>query len=195
MVSKKHACFVFALLFLTLPSISQAKEKAKAASSSSWGGLKSTWKAFLDFPSQDNFDRFVKVTVGLSKGSLSDRAEALDYLFQNSGRLFGKIQALDAVAVDAAFNLLPLASGEFYTKINSNLGELLSISPTLFLQGLKQHREKVQDLKALLTTLTDTYAKDPEAPNNQRITRIRILQSVNDPELSAVKGECLKVLE
>jgi hypothetical protein len=184
---KKMIFVLFALILIGVPFISHA---------GSWSGLKTQWNEYLSFPSPENLEKFTKTLSSLAKdkGASSDKKETLEYLFQNSGRLFGKIQAQDSQAVRAGFLLLGVTDGGFKIKLNSDLGVLSSENPKLFLEGLKENRSQVQDLKALLTTLTDVYSKDPGAPEQQRLLRIRVLKSVDAPELNSTREECLKVL-
>ncbi len=164
------------------------------AQSGSWAVFEKSWDAYIAQPTHENA---VKVYQQLPNEILNKdlpREGLITKMYESWPHVSKKIVAGNKDAVEIGFKLYAVVDGAFKEDIGVDLGKLITLDATLFLQELKKHRSLVQNLDGIVSNYGEEYVDDEILRMEETDARMRLLVNVNDPELEDVKAECLKIL-
>ena len=175
----------FITIYIVLISLAQAD---------SWTILERCWDNYLAQPTHENAVKVYQQLPNeiLKKNFLGERL--IDKMYESWPHLSKKIVAGNTDAVQIGFKLYAVVDGAFKEEVGADLGKLITLNTTLFLQQLKKHRQLVQNLEGIVCNYGEAYVDKKDLQIEEKDTRMRLLVNVNDPDLEDVKSECLKAL-
>ncbi|WP_018343206.1 hypothetical protein [Cytophaga aurantiaca] len=164
------------------------------AESITWATFERSWDAYIAQPTHENA---VKVYQQLPNEPLTKdlpREGLITKMYDDWPHVSKHILAGNKDAVEIGFKLYAVVDGAFKEDVGTDLGKLITLDATLFLQELKKHRQLVQNLGGIVCNYGEAYVDNKELQVEETDTRMRLLVNVNDPKLEDVKAECLKLL-
>ena len=161
-----------------------------------WAALHRAFAAYCGYPSDKNA---IEVMRLLPNGSVEysgakQEHDTIDFVYDNLGMLERQVLSREPNAVRLAFRLKTISDGAFAEDLDVLLGRLIRIDPALFLRQLKEYG-RVGRLDALVGVLGDPYVDRFDAQRREIKKRITALESVSDPALKELAGQCIKDLK
>ena len=164
------------------------------AQSGRWTVFEKSWDNYIAQPTHENA---IKVYQQLPNEVLTKNSpgeQLINKMYEDWPHLSKKIVAGNEDAIKIGFKLYAIVDGGFKEDVGADLGKLITINATLFLQELKKHRQLVQNLEGIVCNYGEGYIDNKELQMEETDRRMRLLVNVTDPDLEDVKSECLKAL-
>jgi hypothetical protein len=161
-----------------------------------WQGIEAAWTAYFSGPSEEKAALMIELLPGDArvkdvKGGLL----VIDSIREHLGVLEGEMYSGNPNAIKLCFRLYTISHGNFETKLNSILGNLIAFYPWIFLEKLEAHRHLLNSLDQVLGSYLGEIADDKDAREREKKLRIQSLESVMDKSLKPLRNECIKILK
>ncbi len=168
-------------------------------------------EAFFLQPSPEKAELFYKALPDKRMPSLDFQGYVrLSYfVFGSNFSILEKemVERGEPLAVDVGFRLINISDGGAGESLVHALGEIVLKHPRLFLQKVLSHQGKTEPtVFYLLGSILDPVAwwempeddkgevKYKELYESQRASRIKALETVDDPDLKAIRDRCIEIL-
>lgn len=176
-----------------------------------WIGAHKAAEAYFTQPSPENAALFYKALPDKRMPDLDFQGyvRLSDYVFDYNFSILEKQmgESGEPHAVDVGFRLINISDGAAGEMLVHALGEIVLKHPRLFLQKVLAHQGKTEPtvldmLDSILYPVAwwempeddKDQVKYEELLDSQRASRIKALESVDDPDLKAIKDRCIEIL-
>ena len=167
-----------------------------------WKKLEEAFRAYADYPSQDNAIEVMQILPESDRVKLSsdeDVDNTLDAIFDESynfGMLERQVISGDRYAVRLAFRLFSIAYTHPAEELCILLGKLIRIDPELFLEELNDSPSYVHiHMDGLLGNYGSAYVDRLEASILESKMRLDAIQGIQENSLIDIRDRCSKNLE
>lgn len=177
-----------------------------------WISAHKAAEAYFLQPSPENAELFYKALPDKRMPDLDfpGYVRLGDFVFGSNFSILEKemVERGEPLAVDVGFRLINISDGDAGETLVHALGEIVLKHPRLFLQKALAHQGKTEPtvfemLDSILYPVAwwETPEDDKEEVKYKqlydckRAARVKALETVNDPELKAIRDRCIEILK
>lgn len=159
-----------------------------------WADFEKAWNNYLSNSTHENSVKAYNLLPDKVMGDDYPEGGQTGRIFSNIEQLDKLVQRGDKDALRLAFKLFTIADGEYAEGLQIEIGKLININPSLFLQELKNHRHLIVSLDGLVGNLGQDYVDELELEKIEIEKRIKSLKLITDKDLIIIRDECLTEL-
>jgi hypothetical protein len=187
-VTSMRSFCVLTVIVLMSPAFAQAVDSVPSADGQ-WKRISDAIDAYAKSPSNETAQVAIDIIPGqpvaFTNSPEETRANDIIYSERVMTVLKARIRIKDQESVRLAFKLMNIADGAFAEDLETYLGQLIPIDPSLFLSELK-HSNRT-DIDGLVGNLGDSFSDHFREQCSELNRRRRALRAVSDLDLQSAK--------
>ncbi len=158
--------------------------------------LAQLWDVFLQDPSETNISSLYELLPLKERIDVPDnQKELLEKIIGNLNVLEASLYEGNEKFVKFIFGLYCFKDEKIVSSVNRLLCNLLAFKPEIFLKELKNKRDMVPNLEALLGAYKFIAAETGNSEEVEKNLRLKALEGIEDKDLKDLKKECVKILK